>query len=68
MPTEPVAETRAGDVPVYFSDCAKLFEFDQWRPRRDPRRVLADVHDWIAADEERIGQALGIVPAGAGGE
>ena len=23
-------------------------------------QVLADIHDWIAADEERIAQALGI--------
>jgi CDP-paratose 2-epimerase len=64
---DPVAETRAGDVPIYLSDCAKLFEFDDWRPRRDPRRVLAEIHDWIAADEERIGHALGFDEAAAAG-
>jgi CDP-paratose 2-epimerase len=69
VPIEPVAETRAGDVPIYLSDCSRLFGFDRWRPRRDPRTVLAEIHDWIAADEERIGQALGFDgPAATGGE
>ena len=62
---EPVAETRAGDVPIYLSDCGRLFDFDEWRPRRSARRILADIDAWIAADEERIGQALKIeAPAG----
>lgn len=60
VPIEPVAETRAGDVPVYLSDCASLFGFDEWRPRRRPEQVLADIHDWVAADEARIGHALEI--------
>ena len=38
---------------------------DDWRPRRDAERVLADIHEWIAADEERIAAALDIdAPAG----
>jgi CDP-paratose 2-epimerase len=56
----PVAETRQGDVPIYLSDCARLFDLDQWRPRRDARQVLADIHEWIASDEERIAAALEI--------
>jgi CDP-paratose 2-epimerase len=60
VPIEPVEETRAGDIPVYLSDCARLFDFDQWRPRRDARRTLSDIDAWIAADEERIGRALEI--------
>jgi CDP-paratose 2-epimerase len=65
VPIEPVEETRVGDVPVYISDCAKLFGMDEWRPRRGAEQVLADIHDWIAADEERIAEALNIdAPAG----
>ena len=59
---EPVEQTRAGDVPVYLSDCGRLFAFDEWRPRRSARQILADIDAWIAADEERIGQALDIEP------
>ena len=60
VPIEPVGETRAGDVPVYISDCARLFDLDEWRPRRSAKQVLADIHEWIAGDEERIAAALNI--------
>ncbi len=62
---EPVLETRAGDVPIYLSDCTELFELDEWRPRRSAEQVLADIHAWVAADEDRIAEALNIdAPAG----
>lgn len=65
VPIAPIAETRTGDVPVYLSDCGKLFELDAWRPRHSAEQVLADIHDWIASDPERIAQALNIeTPAG----
>lgn len=65
VPITPVEETRQGDVPIYLSDCTKLFGLDEWRPRRSAEQVLADIYEWIAADEERIAQALQIdAPAG----
>jgi CDP-paratose 2-epimerase len=65
VPITPVQETRQGDVPIYLSDCTRLFGLDGWRPRRSAEQVLADVHAWVAADEERIAQALEIeTPAG----
>ena len=67
VPIEPVEETRAGDVPIYLSDCTKLFGLDEWRPRRDAERVLADIHEWIVADENRIAQALNIAAAAGEG-
>lgn len=60
VPITPVRETRQGDVPIYLSDCARLFGLDEWRPRRDARQVLGDIHAWIAGDEERIARALNI--------
>jgi CDP-paratose 2-epimerase len=60
VPIAPVEETRRGDVPIYLSDCRRLFGLDEWRPRRSAEQVLADIHDWIAADEERIARALDI--------
>jgi CDP-paratose 2-epimerase len=65
VPIEPVAETRTGDVPIYISDCARLFGLDDWRPQRSAKRILADIHEWVAADRNRIAAALEIdVPAG----
>ena len=61
----PVTETRAGDVPIYLSDCSRLFELTDWRPQRRASQVLADIHQWISADQERIAKALNIeAPAG----
>jgi CDP-paratose 2-epimerase len=60
VPIAPVLETRPGDVPVYLSDCARLFGLDEWRPRRGAEQVLTDIHEWIEADEERIAAALDI--------
>jgi CDP-paratose 2-epimerase len=65
VPIEPVEQTRAGDVPIYLSDCTKIFGLDEWRPQRSAEQVLADIHEWVAADETRIAQALNIdAPAG----
>jgi CDP-paratose 2-epimerase len=60
VPIEPVEETRAGDVPIYLSDCTRLFSLSDWRPQRGAKRVLADIYEWIADDDERIAAALDI--------
>jgi CDP-paratose 2-epimerase len=60
VPIQPLPETRPGDVPVYLSDCGRLFSLDDWRPLHGAEQVLADIHEWIAADEEGIAAALGI--------
>jgi len=52
------AETRPGDVPLYISDCTRLGELSDWRPRRGPRDILADIHEWIRANESAVRQAL----------
>ena len=51
-------DTRPGDVPVYISDCARLFNLAPWRPLRDARQVLVDIHDWIRDHETAVRLAL----------
>jgi CDP-paratose 2-epimerase len=51
-------ETRPGDVPLYISDCRALAKFTKWRPRRDPRSVLADLHAWVCAHEADLERTL----------
>jgi CDP-paratose 2-epimerase len=60
VPIEPVLDTRQGDVPIYLSNCARLFALDEWRPRRGARQVLTDIHAWVASDPERIAAALNV--------
>jgi CDP-paratose 2-epimerase len=64
VPITPVSETRQGDVPIYLSDCERIFKLDEWRPGRSAEQVLTDIHDWIASDEERIASALNIETSG----
>jgi CDP-paratose 2-epimerase len=52
-------ESRPGDVRIYLSDCTALFAHTAWRPQRDPRRILQDIHDWVRANEALVLSALG---------
>jgi CDP-paratose 2-epimerase len=52
------SETRPGDVPIYISDCARLEDLTDWRPRHTPRGVLEDIHAWIAANDRAIRATL----------
>jgi CDP-paratose 2-epimerase len=51
-------EDRPGDVPVYISDCSRLFERSDWRPQRDAKRILEDIFEWIRANENAVLSAL----------
>jgi CDP-paratose 2-epimerase len=52
-------ESRPGDLPLYISDCSRLFGLSDWRPRREPREILADIDAWISENETAIRGALG---------
>ncbi len=56
---EASSEVRPGDLPLYISDCTKLFALTEWRPRRGPREILVDIDAWIAANEAAVTAALG---------
>jgi CDP-paratose 2-epimerase len=52
-------QTRPGDVPIYLSDCSRLFSRTSWRPRRGPGDILSDLLEWTVAHEGAVGEALG---------
>ena len=52
------AEQRPGDIPVYLSDCTRLYEHTTWRPRHTARDILEDIAAWTAAHEDEIVSAL----------
>ena len=68
VPISSTPDDRAGDVPVYISDCARLFERTSWRPARSARDTLADLSAWIGehADQLRDTLGLGVATAGRG--
>lgn len=51
---ERAPETHPSDVRVYLTDHAALSALTGWRPRRDVRRILADLHDWMTSDAARL--------------
>jgi CDP-paratose 2-epimerase len=52
-------DQRPGDVPLYLSDCGRLFALTEWRPARGPRDILEDVFDWARSHEAAVKGALG---------
>jgi CDP-paratose 2-epimerase len=55
---QPSSETRPGDVPVYISDCARLYAMTDWRPRRAQSQILGDIHAWILEHEAALAGAV----------
>jgi CDP-paratose 2-epimerase len=51
-------EQRPGDIPIYISDCSRLFELTHWRPERRPRQILEDIHAWIRDNEQVVRRTL----------
>jgi nucleoside-diphosphate-sugar epimerase len=59
VPVERDPNPRPGDIPVYISDCARLFEHTRWRPRRSAATILRDIFAWVADNRDLVGRALG---------
>jgi CDP-paratose 2-epimerase len=55
---EPIDEARPGDVPLYISDCGRLFERTQWRPRHSPQEVLEEIAAWVEEHHRNLEAAL----------
>lgn len=51
-------ENRPGDIPIYLSDCARLFARSEWRPHREPTEVLTDIFEWIREHERELAVVL----------
>ena len=58
VPVGAEPEGRPGDVPVYLTDCSRLFAHTDWRPRRGARDVLADLARWIEQHGDLLRSAL----------
>lgn len=54
IPMKSVPENRPFDLRLYIGDCAKLFARTKWRPRRDVRRILEDLHAWVRENEAAL--------------
>jgi CDP-paratose 2-epimerase len=58
LDVRPAEEDRPGDIPIYISDCTRLHEMTDWRPRRGPAEILADIHAWVVEHQAALASAL----------
>ena len=49
--TSGISDTAGFDVPLYVSDCRKVFARSDWRPKRSVEALVADICQWIRANE-----------------
>jgi CDP-paratose 2-epimerase len=59
---EPSDDGRPGDVPLYISDCARLYGHTAWRPAKGPREVLADIFAWVDEHTDDVAASLRLGP------
>jgi CDP-paratose 2-epimerase len=52
--TSGISETAGFDVPVYVSDCRKMFARSNWRPKHSVETLVADILQWIRANEKAL--------------
>jgi CDP-paratose 2-epimerase len=58
VPVGSAGEDRPGDVRIYITDCSRLFELTDWRPRRSAADTLSDTADWLREHEALVLSAL----------
>jgi len=51
VPASCLPDTAGFDVPLYISDCRKLFSGSDWRPKRSVESLVTDIFDWIRVNE-----------------
>jgi CDP-paratose 2-epimerase len=55
---KPVAEGRAGDVPLFITDSAKVIEKTGWRPTLNPEATLQDIYNWLCENKAILSSVL----------
>jgi CDP-paratose 2-epimerase len=58
LDVEASGEVRPGDVPIYLSDCSRLYAHTDWRPKRGPQEILTDIHAWVTEHAATLSASL----------
>jgi CDP-paratose 2-epimerase len=54
VPIAAERDPRPGDLPLYLSDCSRLYARTSWRPQRDAEAIIGDIVDWIRENEQDV--------------
>lgn len=49
-----VDQARAGDVPIFITDCDRLKQKTQWQPEIKPEQTFLDIYNWIVTHEDSL--------------
>ena len=55
---EPVITERAGDIPIFITDCDRLKQKTQWQPTIPPEKTIEDIHRWLVNYEDSLRSIL----------
>ena len=58
IPITPNPETRPADVRIYLTDHRRVSEVRGWKPKRDVRTALEDIHRWLGGADEEVRSVL----------
>lgn len=59
VPIRAQAETANVDVPYYVTDNSKVSAKFGWSPKRGPREIASDIHNWITAEADELRSIFG---------
>ena len=51
---ESVAAERTGDIPIYITNCDRIYRKTQWQPEIKPEKTFADIYQWIEQYEDSL--------------
>jgi CDP-paratose 2-epimerase len=54
IPIASETENRQADLRIFLADSSKLFARTNWRPKRGVEKIVADVFDWVRANEREL--------------
>lgn len=54
IPISSVRDTRTADIPIYITDNSKVTQQTGWSPKRDPKQLLNDIHQWFIKHEAQL--------------
>jgi CDP-paratose 2-epimerase len=47
-------ENRQADLRIFLADSSRLFQRTNWRPKRGVEKIVADVFEWVHANEKEL--------------
>jgi CDP-paratose 2-epimerase len=54
VPIAAEMENRHADLRIFLADSSRLFSRTNWRPKRGVEKIVADVFDWVRANENAL--------------